>query len=198
MIAALESNSRNYSNWIELDKIFTSRLRRVFARGAKCKDDASFCRKPSSETKRRSTIPHPILRCLLFLPSSSSSILCIRPHPCNWNVHFHETSPAYERVSRVHRFISKNVKTTSLSTVSLLLLLSFPSLVISSSFSSGIRVSFFRSFSLRVGYLPLERRARMALLLITRLPFYSLTLYNSKKFSSNIRNCEWKEIVEIR
>lgn len=42
MIAALESNSRNYSNWIELDKIFTSRLRRVFARGAKCKDDASL------------------------------------------------------------------------------------------------------------------------------------------------------------
>lgn len=109
-----------------------------------------------------------------------------------------DLSPAYECVSRVHRFISKNVKTTSLSTVSLLLLLSFPSLVISSSFSSGIRVSFFRSFSLRVGYLPLERRARMALLLITRLPFYSLTLYNSKKFFSNIRNCEWKEIVEIR
>lgn len=197
MIAALESNSRNYSNWIELDKIFTSRLRRVFARGAKCKDDASLFVE-NHRVKLSVVPPSPTLRCLLFLPSSSSSILCIRPHPCNWNVYFHETSPAYERVSRVHRFIFKNVKTTSLSTVSLLLLLSFPSLVISSSFSSGIRVSFFRSFSLRVGYLPLERRARMALLLITRLPFYSLTLYNSKKFSSNIRNCEWKEIVEIR
>lgn len=118
MIATLESNSRNYSNWIELDKIFTySRLRRVFGEGcAKCKDDAKlFVQPPPSETKRRSTTSRPFdvsfffhpplpLRSYVFVPLERSL-----PR---------DLSSLRTRIS-LHRFISKNVKTTSLSTVSL-------------------------------------------------------------------------------
>lgn len=149
--------------------------------------------------------PPPTLKCLFFPPSSSSSILCIRPHPCNWNVHFHFSRPLQPTNAYLAHTGSslRTWKRLSLSTVPLLQLnLSFPSLL------SWFPLRFHHASS------DLSSDLSLCVLIIYRWKeeqewhfswrwhvystSCSLALRNGRKFFSNIRNCEWKEIVEMR
>lgn len=119
MIATLESNSRNYSNWIELDKIFTySRYGEYLERGVQNARMMQSCLSNHHRVKL-SVVPP------LQDPSMSlfSSILLFLFDPMYSSPPLERSLPRdlsslRTRIS-LHRFISKNVKTTSLSTVSL-------------------------------------------------------------------------------